>query len=96
MLAPHKNYARMIPPCRAAGYYVKLIFLNLPTPELAVARVAARVKQGGHNVPESLIRRRFDRSLHNFRELYSGLVNRWEWYDNSGIMPRLISSGDNA
>src|SRR5260370_24322473 len=88
-------YAQMIPRWRANGYFVKLIFLNLPTPDLAVARVAARVAQGGHNVPESVIRRRFDRSLRNFRELYSALVNRWERYDNSGITPHLISAGDN-
>ncbi|MGI9166546.1 MAG: hypothetical protein ACR2G5_09185, partial [Pyrinomonadaceae bacterium] len=41
------GYARMIPGWRDAGYYVKLIFLNLPTPDLAVARVTARVAQGG-------------------------------------------------
>lgn len=90
------GYARMIPGWRDAGYYVKLIFLNLPTSDLAVARVAARVAQGGHNVPESVIRRRFDSGLRNFRELYCRLVNRWEWYDNSGVTPRLISTGDNA
>lgn len=89
------SYARMIPRWRATSYYVKLIFLNLPTPDLAVARVAARVAQGGHNVPESVIRRRFDSGLRNFRELYSPLVNSWEWYDNSGINPQLISSGGN-
>ena len=89
------GYAQMIPRWRTAGYYVKLIFLNLPTPDLAIARVAARVAQGGHKVPESVIRRRFDRSLRNFRDLYSVLVNRWEWYDNSGIKPQLISAGDN-
>jgi predicted ABC-type ATPase len=89
------SYAQMIPRWRAAGYHVKLIFLNLPTPELAVARVAARVAQGGHNVPESVIRRRFDSGLKNFRELYRPLVNSWEWYDNSGVTPRLISSGGN-
>ena len=90
-----QGYAQMIPRWRAAGYDIKLIFLHLPTPELAVARVAARVAQGGHNVPESVIRRRFDRSMRNFRDIYSALVNRWEWYDNSGITPRLISAGDN-
>ncbi len=88
-------YVRLIPKWRAAGYHVKLIFLNLPTPELAVARVAARVAQGGHDVAESVIRRRFDGGLRNFMELYRPLVDRWEWYDNSGIAPRLISAGDN-
>jgi predicted ABC-type ATPase len=91
-----RNYAQMIPPWRTVGYFVKLIFLDLPTPDLAVARVAARVAQGGHNVPESVIRRRFARSLRNFRGVYSGFVNRWEWYDNSGITPRLVSTGENS
>lgn len=88
-------YARLIPKWQAAGYHIKLIFLNLPTPELAIARVAARVAQGGHDVAESVIRRRFDSGLRNFMELYRPLVGRWEWYDNSGITPRLISAGDN-
>lgn len=88
-------YAQMIPQWQNANYFVKLIFLSLPSADLAVDRVAARVKQGGHNVAESVIRRRFDRSLVNFENLYARLVNRWEWYDNSGITPRLMSVGDN-
>ena len=90
-----RHYTRMIPRWRAAGYHVKLIFLNLPTANLAVARVAARVAQGGHNVPESVIRRRFDSGLRNFHNIYRSLVNSWVLYDNSGIIPRLIASGDN-
>jgi predicted ABC-type ATPase len=48
------RYARLIPRWRALGYHVKLIFLSLARPELAVARVAARVKQGGHRVPQDV------------------------------------------
>lgn len=90
-----RHYAQLIPAWRGAGYHVKLIFLNLPTPELAVARVAARVAQGGHNVAESVIRRRFNSGIRNFSELYRPLVNSWEWYDNSGITPQLILAGGN-
>jgi|SRR5436853_3051453 len=72
-----RGYARLISEWRTTGYYVKLVFLNLPTPDLAVARVAARVAQGGHGIPESVIRRRFDASLRNFRDLYFHLVDRW-------------------
>jgi predicted ABC-type ATPase len=89
------GYVQLIRQWQNANYFVKLIFLSLPSPDLAVDRVAARVKQGGHNVAESVIRRRFGRSLVNFENLYAPLVNRWEWYDNSGITPRLISVGDN-
>lgn len=89
------NYARAIPRWREAGYRVKLIFLSLPTADLGVARVAARVAHGGHNVPEEVIRRRFDAGLKNFDRLYRGLVNRWILYDNSELKPRRIAAGDN-
>lgn len=90
-----RHYARMIPRWRALGYHVKLIFLNLPTADLAVARVAARRAQRGHNVPEPVVRRRFDRGLRNLHNMYRTLVNSWALYDNSGMSPRLIASGDN-
>jgi len=88
-------YARLIPRWRNAGYNVRLFFLSLPTAELAIARVATRVEQGGHTVAEATIRRRFAAGLRNFKELYVDLVDRWEWYDNSGSTPRLISEGEN-
>ena len=90
-----RQYARLIPSWRAAGYHVKLIFLSLPTVELALARVAARVAQGGHDVPQDVVRRRFDRGLRQFREVYQPLVDNWVLYDNSGRTHRLIASGDN-
>lgn len=90
-----RNYARLIPRWRAAGYHVKLIFLCLPTADLAVARVAARAAQGGHNVPEEVIRRRFDAGLRNFENLYRALVNIWVVYENSGPTPVPVASGDN-
>jgi predicted ABC-type ATPase len=89
------SYARLIPRWQDAGYGVKLIFLGLPTPELAIARVAVRVAQGGHAVAEEIIRRRFASGLRNFKEIYLDLVDRWEWYDNSGTTPRLLSKGWN-
>lgn len=90
-----RNYARLIPQWRAAGYYVKLIFLSLPTADVAVARVAARVAQGGHNIPEEVIRRRFDAGLRNFDGLYRKLVDTWVVYENSGPAPVPVASGDN-
>jgi predicted ABC-type ATPase len=89
-------YARLIPSWRSAGYRVRLIFLNLPNPEIAIARVAARVAQGGHHVANAVVRRRFDSGLRNFRDIYKDLVDEWWWYDNSGDTPQLISMGANA
>ncbi|MCE9590550.1 MAG: hypothetical protein K8S99_08505 [Planctomycetes bacterium] len=89
------SYARHIPRWRKAGYHVKLVFLGLPSADLAAARVKARVAQGGHGVPEKVVRRRFDAGLRNFNNVYRALVNSWAWYDNSGPAPRLIDAGDN-
>lgn len=89
-------YARLIPAWRNAGYRVKLIFLSLPNPELAIARVAARVAQGGHHVADAVVRRRFRSGLRNFGEVYKGLVDEWWWYDNADDTPRLISTGVNV
>src|SRR5712692_5900002 len=72
-----RNYSRMIPRWRAAGYHVKLIFLSLPTVDLAIARVAGRVAQGGHRVPEAAIRRRFRSGLQNFHDVYRPVVDSW-------------------
>ena len=88
-------YARRIPRWQAAGYHVSLIFLALPSPEFAIARVKERVRQGGHDVPEIEIRRRFDAGLRNFRNVYRDLVNAWSYYDNSGRMPALVNWGEN-
>lgn len=88
-------YARMIPEWRTSGYHVKLIFLSLPNSEMAIRRVATRVAQGGHNVSSTVIRRRFEAGVHNLQDIYMHLVDKWEWYDNSGNVPKLISAGSN-
>jgi predicted ABC-type ATPase len=93
-LSGHR-YVRLIPKWRRAGYHVKLIFLSLSTPEIAMARVAARVAQGGHPVPEAVIRRRFVTGRRNFHERYKFLVDVWAHYDNSGERPALVEQGEN-
>lgn len=90
-----RNYARAIPGWRAAGYSVKLHFLSLPSAEVAIARVAQRVRQGGHGIPEDVIRRRFDAGRKNFDHLYKPLVDSWTLYDSAGDDPVVIDHGDN-
>lgn len=89
-----RSYARRIPEWQVLGYHVTLIFLNLPNPDIALARVAARVAQGGHNVPEEVVRRRFRTGLRNFEEVYKDLVDAWNLYDNSGGTPVLLDWGE--
>jgi predicted ABC-type ATPase len=90
-----RTYARMIAAWRASGFTVKLIFLSLATPEEAIARVAMRVAQGGHDVPPETIRRRFDGGLRNFLDVYRQRVDYWQWFDNGGDMPLLLEEGVN-
>lgn len=68
------TYARAIPEWQKLGFCVKLFFLRLQSPELAISRVRQRVKAGGHNIPEPVIRRRFKMGLSNLDMLYKPLV----------------------
>ena len=90
-----RAYARQIPLWRSQGYHVKLIFLSLPSVEMAIARVSTRVAQGGHAIPEAVIRRRFTAGMQNFHNVYKALVDAWTLYDNSGRSPVLTASDDN-
>lgn len=89
-------YLRHIEQWRGLGYHVSLFFLSLPSAELAVARVAERVRQGGHNIPEPVIRRRLEAGRKNFEYYYREAVDAWALYDNSGNEPVLIEWGERA
>lgn len=85
-----RGYVQHIRAWKAAGYRVKLIFPRLNSPEEAIARVAQRVRQGGHHVPEATIRRRFSAGRENFERWYAPLVDAWALYDNAGPQPALL------
>ena len=70
---------------------MKLIFLELPDVEMAIDRVAARVRQGGHDIPVGTIGRRFNTGKSNFMVIYKPLVDLWLHYDNSDSNPTLIN-----
>jgi len=89
-----RGHAGWISELRASGYRAHLVFLSLPSADLAVARVAERVRQGGHAVPEDVVRRRFAAGLRNLFGLYRDAVDAWHVYDNADLAgPRLIASG---
>jgi predicted ABC-type ATPase len=84
------GYLRSIARWQHAGYRVGILFLQLDSPEEAIARVGQRVKQGGHDVAEHVIRRRFAAGLENFVLRYAPVVDYWVRYDNSGEQPVLL------
>ncbi len=90
-----RNYAKAIPQWQSLGYHVTLYFLSLSDPEMAIARVTERVRQGGHSLPEATIRRRYIAGRTNFDEIYRELVDEWHHYDNSELQLSWIESGEN-
>lgn len=89
-----RSYAAWIEKLRDAGYNFQLTFLWLRSPELAVHRVRERVRSGGHDVAEAVIRRRYDAGLKNFWTLYQPLAEAWSVYDNSASTePISIATG---
>lgn len=90
------GYLRHIARWRALGYCVSLYFLSLPSAESAIARVAERVRQGGHDIPEPVIRRRFAAGLQNFERRYRKCVDDWAIYDNTGRAPVMLEWGENV
>ncbi len=88
------GYLRHIEDWRARGYHVSLHFLGLAQVETAIARVAHRVRQGGHAIAEPVIRRRFAAGRRNFENHYRTAVDAWALYDNSGTEPAMIEWGE--
>lgn len=87
------GYLKHLRRWKNAGYNIQIIFLYLSSPRLALRRIAARVKQGGHNVPRTDVMRRFARGWQNFQTAYRPLADTWAVYDNSGPTPRLLEAG---
>ena len=90
-----RTYASWIKRSQASGYRVMLFYVWLDDVELAIRRVAIRVSQGGHSIPEDTIRQRYARSMVNFHHLYAPLVDEWMVYDNSlsGIYRSIAEGG---
>jgi len=88
-----KSYLRMIRNWQQHDYIVKLFFLSLSTPEFAMARVRQRVVEGGHHIPDDVVRRRFYAGMCNFEDKYKAVVDEWSLFDNSGELPILMDKG---
>jgi predicted ABC-type ATPase len=89
-----RSYLRLIRRLKDQGYAVHFFFLWLPEVNLALSRIKDRVSEGGHDVPETDVRRRFDRSIKNFLDLYRPLGDSWLLFDNSLGTPAAIALGE--
>lgn len=88
-----RSYVKLIQQAQKRGYFVTLLFFSLSSPEQAVARVAKRVSQGGHNIPTDVVYRRFKAGLQNLFQLYIPVVDYWTLYDNSTVPSQKIACG---
>ncbi len=86
-----RHFARILRDCQSSGYRLNLIYFWLQSPELALERVHRRVASGGHNIPEDVVRRRYERGRNNLMQLYLPLCHTWVIYNNSGDEPHLVA-----
>lgn len=88
-----RTFAAFLRECRSLGYRVEIYYFWLSDPALSISRVAVRVMQGGHHVPDDVIRRRYFRGLANFLELYRPPADHWLLANNSGDALVLVARG---
>lgn len=85
-----KSYKNLISRAKEKGYTVILLFFWLPSPEMAVERVAARVASGGHNIPIDVIYRRYWNGLYNLFDIFVPIVDYWSLYENGCAMNPVV------
>ncbi len=88
-----RSYVGFIKEAQQKGYITQVVYFWLNTPDLAVKRVAKRVANGGHNIEEDIIRRRYTKGIHNFFDLYISIADNWWLVDNSDTPFELIADG---
>ena len=86
-----RGYVRRFEKLKMNGYRIVLFFLWLPSADMAVARVKARVRQGGHNVPESVVPRRYGNGLRNLFQLYWPIVHKVWLLNGSEFPPKRVA-----
>ena len=77
-----KTYVKLLQDMRKGRYLIHIFFLWITNVKLALERIELRIRNGGHHIPESIVRRRFDRSLPNFLQFYKPLADSWAIFDN--------------
>lgn len=85
------NYLARLKSLKKRGYAIHLFFLWIPDVRLSLARIASRVKRGGHDIPEKVVRRRFHKGIENLFRDYRSALDSWILFDNSGNIPLEIA-----
>ena len=83
------GYLETMKAARTKGFFIRLVYICVGNPEKNIQRVRQRLAQGGHDVPDEDVRRRYERSLSNLPEALT-LANEAWLYDNSGDAPRMV------
>lgn len=89
-----RSYLSFLHQLKNKGYLIHLFFLWIRNIDLALERIADRVRRGGHDIAEIVVRRRFHKGLRNFFRLYRPLCDTWMFFDNSADVPQLIATED--
>jgi predicted ABC-type ATPase len=86
-----KTHLKLFCDLKKKGYHIHLFFLWVNSIDIALRRIDKRVRNGGHSVPEATVRRRFEKSLFNFFNLYQPIVDSWAMFDNSEEVPKMVA-----
>ncbi|QNF33199.1 zeta toxin family protein [Adhaeribacter swui] len=88
-----RSYVQTIKKAKEKDYSIALVYFWLNSPELAIARVKRRVSEGGHNIPEEIIRRRYKKGIQNLFKLFIPICNYWILIDNSQNPYKIVAEG---
>ena len=89
-------YVKMLRRAREIGYETSIIYTFVDSPEVCIARIAARVRKGGHYIPDADVRRRYARSKRNFWNVYAQLVDYWTLLYNGDAQVVMVARKDNG
>ncbi len=89
-------FANLLDNLKESGYQIHIFYLWVQNADIAIARIADRVRRGGHSVPDEVVRRRFSRSISNYFCLYRSSAHYWALFDNSTETPTVIASGESG
>src|SRR5690606_23891643 len=86
-----RSYVSLIKEAKEFGYHITLVYFWLDSPEYAIKRVAKRVSEGGHNIPDHVINRRYYRGIQNLIHLYVSVCDKWMILNNMALLPEIIA-----